>query len=86
MLAPAVTNRLMKTMRRPAEEKLSERETEVLGFVARGLSNREIARSLHLSEATIKTHLIHVFAKLGVSDRTAAVTVALERGIIRLGA
>ena len=85
VLAPVVTTRLMKKMREPANEKLSERETEVLAFVARGLSNREIARGLHISEATVKTHLIHTFAKLGVNDRTAAVTVALERGIIRLG-
>jgi DNA-binding NarL/FixJ family response regulator len=56
----------------------------VLGAAARGLSNREVARELHGSEATGKTHLLHVFAKLGVDDRTAAVTVALERGIIRL--
>ena len=86
VLAPVVTTRLMKKMREPASEKLSDRETEVLSLVARGLSNREIARGLHLSEATVKTHLIHVFGKLNVADRTAAVTVALERGIIRLGA
>jgi DNA-binding NarL/FixJ family response regulator len=86
VLAPTVTSRLMKKMREPESEKLSDRETEVLASVARGLSNREIARSLHLSEATVKTHLIHVFNKLGVADRTAAVTVALERGILRLGA
>jgi DNA-binding NarL/FixJ family response regulator len=71
-------------MRAPAEESLSTREIEVLTAVARGLSNRQVARALHVSEATIKTHLLHVFAKLGVDDRTAAVTVALERGIIRL--
>ena len=86
VLAPTVTSRLMKKMREPESEKLSDRETEVLASVARGLSNREIARSLHLSEATVKTHLIHVFNKLGVADRTAAVTVALERGVLRLGA
>ena len=84
VLAPVVTTRLMKKMREPAGEKLSDRETEVLAFVAKGLSNREIAHSLHLSEATVKTHLIHVFSKLGVTDRTAAVTVALERGILTL--
>jgi ATP/maltotriose-dependent transcriptional regulator MalT len=71
-------------MRAPAEESLSVREIEVLGAVARGLSNREVGRELHVSEATVKTHLLHVFAKLGVDDRTAAVTVALERGIFRL--
>ncbi len=86
VLAPTVTSRLMKKVREPESERLSDRETEVLASVARGLSNREIARSLHLSEATVKTHLIHVFNKLGVADRTAAVTVALERGVLRLGA
>jgi DNA-binding NarL/FixJ family response regulator len=57
---------------------------QVLLEVADGLSNKEIGRSLHISEATVKTHLLHIFAKLGVDDRSAAVTVALERGIIRL--
>ena len=56
----------------------------MLSLVARGASNKEIARRLHLSEATVKSHLIHLFSKLGVTDRTAAVTVALERGQLRL--
>ena len=85
VLAPSVTARLMKRARAPAGSTLSDREVEVLGLVARGASNREIARGLYLSEATVKTHLIHVFNKLGVTDRTAAVTTALERGILRLG-
>ncbi|MPZ90664.1 MAG: response regulator [Actinobacteria bacterium] len=84
VLSPGVAARVLGRMRGPAEEALSAREIEVLGAVARGLSNREIARDLHVSEATVKTHLLHVFAKLAVDDRTAAVTVALERGIIRL--
>ena len=84
VLSPGVAKRVLGRMRAPAEEALSSREIDVLGAVARGLSNRAIARSLHISEATVKTHLVHVFAKLGVDDRTAAVTVALERGIIRL--
>ncbi|MGH2700501.1 MAG: response regulator [Actinomycetota bacterium] len=84
VLSPGVASRVLGRMRAPAEEALSAREIDVLGAVARGLSNREVARKLHVSEATIKTHLLHVFAKLGVDDRTAAVTVALERGIIRL--
>jgi DNA-binding NarL/FixJ family response regulator len=71
-------------MRAPAEEALSTREVEVLLEVADGLSNKEVGRMLHISEATVKTHLLHIFAKLGVEDRTAAVTAALERGIIRL--
>ena len=84
MLSPGVASRVLGRMRAPAEESLSVREIEVLGAVARGLSNREVGRELHVSEATVKTHLLHVFAKLGVDDRTAAVTVALERGIFRL--
>lgn len=84
VLAPAVASRLMTRMRAPAQEQLSAREIEVLQLVAKGLSNREIGRQLHISKATVKTHLIHIFGKLSVSDRTAAVTVALERGIISL--
>ncbi len=84
VLAPAVAARLMGHMRKPAEEKLSDREVEVLKQVSKGLSNREIAKALHISTATVKTHLIHIFGKLGVDDRTAAVTVALEREIIHL--
>ncbi len=84
VLAPAVASRLMSRMRAPAEENLSSREIEVLRLVARGASNREIGKGLHISTATVKTHLIHIFDKLGVDDRTAAVTVALERGIFSL--
>jgi DNA-binding NarL/FixJ family response regulator len=85
VLAPAVAARLMGKMRAPAEERLSARELEVLGLVANGASNSDIAGALHISEATVKSHLLHVFAKLGVADRTAAVTVALQRGVLRLG-
>jgi DNA-binding NarL/FixJ family response regulator len=85
VLAPAVAKRLIGKMRLPAEEKLSNRELEVLQWVAGGASNSEIAAHLHISQATVKSHLIHIFGKLGVSDRTAAVTVALQRGLIRLG-
>jgi DNA-binding NarL/FixJ family response regulator len=84
VLSPGVASRVLGKMRAPAEQALSSREIDVLESVARGLPNRAIARSLHISEATVKTHLLHVFAKLGVGDRTAAVTEALERGIIRL--
>jgi DNA-binding NarL/FixJ family response regulator len=84
VLAPLVANRLIGRMRLPVEEKLSSRELEVLGLVANGSSNSEIASRLHISQATVKSHLIHIFGKLGVSDRTAAVTVALQRGLIRL--
>ncbi|KAA3663294.1 MAG: DNA-binding response regulator [Chloroflexi bacterium] len=84
VLAPAVAARLMTRMRAPAEENLSGREIEVLQLVAKGNSNREVGRVLHISTATVKTHLIHIFDKLGVDDRTAAVTVALEWGILTL--
>lgn len=84
LFAPAVAEKLMRRIREPRRDTLSQREIEVLGLVRRGLSNKEIARSLHISEATIKTHLIHTFRKLDVEDRTAAVSVALERGILQL--
>ncbi len=84
VLAPAVAARLMTRMRAPAQENLSAREIEVLQLVSRGASNKEIGKALHISTATVKTHLIHIYGKLGVDDRTAAVTMALERGILRL--
>jgi DNA-binding NarL/FixJ family response regulator len=71
-------------MRAPAEEQLSSREVEVLQLVAEGESNSEIAQQLHISQATVKSHLVNIFGKLGVSDRTAAVTAALRKGILRL--
>ena len=84
VLAPAVAARLMTRMRAPAEENLSAREIEVLQLVAKGNSNKEIGKALHISTATVKTHLIHIYNKLGVTDRTSAVTTALEKGIITL--
>jgi DNA-binding NarL/FixJ family response regulator len=84
VLAPSVTARLMQRAQTPSTMALSGREIEVLELVARGGSNKELARELHLSEATVKSHLIHIFEKLGVTDRTAAVTVAIEKGILRL--
>ncbi len=84
VFAPTVATRLLHQVRKPGREALSAREREVLMLVARGASNKEIARAIHLSEATVKSHLLHLFAKLGVSDRTAAVTVALERGLLHL--
>lgn len=82
-LAPVVANRLMDRLRSPRPV-LSGRELEILGLLARGLSNRAISRELFISEATVKTHLVHVFDKLGVDNRTAAITTALQRGIIRV--
>lgn len=84
VLAPGVAARLMGRLRSPQPETPTERELDVLRLVARGLTNRTIARELFVSEATVKTHLVHVFGKLGVDDRTAAVTAALDRGLIRL--
>lgn len=83
-LSSAVASRLMERVRSPEPEGLSARETEVLTMVAKGLANKEIARSLRLSEATVKTHLLHIFEKLGAADRTHAVTLALRQGLIRL--
>jgi DNA-binding NarL/FixJ family response regulator len=85
VLAPSVAGRLVSHVRRPQRESLSARETEVLARVARGATNAEIGRELFISEATVKTHLLRAFGKLGVSDRTAAVTTAIERGILPAG-
>ncbi|OLF15125.1 response regulator [Actinophytocola xanthii] len=84
-LSPAVASRLMGQMRQPVSEPLSQRELEVLGLIARGSTNREAAAALFISEATVKTHLLHVYAKLGVKDRAAAVAVAFERGYLSTG-
>jgi len=84
VLAPSVAVRLMGKIRAPAEEALTIREIEVLSLVARGSNNKEVGKQLYISEATVKYHLIHIFGKLGVADRTAAVTTALDRGILRL--
>jgi len=82
VLAPSVARRLVAGVRNAAE-RLTARELEVLAAVARGGSNAQIGVELFISEATVKTHLLRIFAKLGVDDRTRAVTVALERGILR---
>ncbi len=82
VLTPSVAARLVSRMRGPQPESLSPREVQVLGLVAVGRTNAEIGRALHITEATVKTHLLRAFAKLDVSDRTAAVTVARERGLL----
>jgi DNA-binding NarL/FixJ family response regulator len=82
VLGPTVAGRLVSRLRRPAAEPLSARETEVLALVARGQTNADIGRTLYISEATVKTHLLRAFGKLGVSDRTAAVTTAIEFGML----
>ena len=80
-LAPSIAAMLVGRLKTPAVT-LSPRETEVLGLVAQGLSNPAIAKRLFLGEATVKTHLLHAFEKLGVSDRTRAVTKAMELGLL----
>ena len=84
VLSPSVASRLVGRAREPGDKGLSAREIEVLMLVAKGTSNKLIARELEIGETTVKTHLLHIFSKLGVDDRTAAVTTAVERGIIRL--
>ena len=74
--------RLVSRMRAPHQETLSPREVQVLGLVAVGRTNAEIGRDLHIAEATVKTHLLRTFTKLDVSDRTAAVTIARNRGLL----
>lgn len=81
-LAPTIAQRLMQRMRTPSQS-LTARETEVLTLVAEGLSNKQISQQLFLSQATIKSHLVHIFAKLDVDSRTAAVATAEARGLIR---
>ena len=82
VLSPAVASRLLTQVRAPAAEGLSERELEVLTLVARGATNRDAAQALLISEATVKTHLLHIYAKLSVSDRAAAVAEAFNRGLL----
>jgi DNA-binding NarL/FixJ family response regulator len=85
VLSPSVATRLLGQVRAPAREPLSQRELEVLGLIAKGSTNREAAVHLFISEATVKTHLLHIYAKLGVKDRAAAVAVAFERGLLTGG-
>ncbi|MFC5145765.1 response regulator [Streptomyces aureoversilis] len=82
VLAPPVAARLLGRVRsgRPA---LSPRETEILGLLAEGLANKQISRRLFISEATVKTHLVHIYGKLGVDSRTAAIAAGLAGGLIR---
>jgi DNA-binding NarL/FixJ family response regulator len=79
----AIGARLLERIDRPAEA-LTARELEVLTLAAEGLSNPDLARALHVSEATVKTHLHHAFAKLGADNRQAAIALAIKRGFIRL--
>jgi DNA-binding NarL/FixJ family response regulator len=81
-LAPAIAGRLLARLREPRVS-LSAREIEVLRLVARGASNADVAARLHITDATVKSHLAHVFSKLGVSSRTAAVSAARALGVLR---
>jgi DNA-binding NarL/FixJ family response regulator len=82
VLSPSVASTLVRQVRAPARPALSARETEVLRLVGRGLTNGDIGQQLFISEATVKTHLLRIFNKLGVDDRTAAVTTAMRHGLI----
>ncbi|MEU6986430.1 response regulator transcription factor [Streptomyces sp. NPDC046324] len=95
LLAPAITRRLVQRFARQSGEttalhrdlaSLTPRELEVLGLLARGLSNAELAARLHLAEATVKTHVARILAKLGLRDRVQAVIVAYETGLVSVGA
>ena len=90
LLSPSITRRLVERHARPRPsprglDDLTPRETEVLRLVGGGLSNAELAAALHLSEATVKTHLARIFAKLGLRDRAQAVVVAYESGLVTPG-
>jgi len=94
LLHPSITRGLIEDFaRRPTPRSgtppelagLSERELEVMRHLARGLSNSEVASELHLSEATVKTHVAHILTKLGLRDRTQAVVLAYETGLVEPG-
>jgi two-component system NarL family response regulator len=80
-VAPDLADRLLP---RPSDEELTDREVEVLRAIAKGMANKEIAEALHISESTVKGHVNNLLAKLGVSDRTKALVVALRRGLVQL--
>ena len=82
VLSPPVAARVLDQMRRP-DQALTAREAELLTLLAEGLTNKELGRRLFISEATVKTHLAHIYAKLGVDSRAAAVSIALRRDGIR---
>ncbi|GAB3544539.1 response regulator transcription factor [Arthrobacter tumbae] len=82
VLAPPIAAKLVSRLRAPGTPALSRREVEVLQAVAQGMSNPDIAAALFIAETTVKTHLLRIFAKLDVDDRTRAVVVAMERGLL----
>jgi DNA-binding NarL/FixJ family response regulator len=85
VLAPSVASRLVSQLRAPEQATLSDRELEVLRLVAHGETNRGVAARLFVSEATVKTHVLHIYTKLDVNDRAAAVAAAYKRGLITPG-
>jgi len=85
VLAPSVATKLLGRVRGPVREPLSRRELDVLELIARGTTNKEAAARLFISEATVKTHLLHIYAKLDVNDRAAAVAAAYDRGLLTPG-
>ena len=85
VLSPSIAARVLDQVRQPVKETVSQRELEVLQLIASGSSNRDVAERLFISEATVKTHLLHLYAKLGVNDRAAAVGAAFERGLLTPG-
>jgi DNA-binding NarL/FixJ family response regulator len=85
VLAPSVATRLVTQLRSPGQDALSDRELEVLTLIAQGETNRGAAARLFISEATVKTHLLHIYSKLGVGDRAAAVAAGYERGLLTPG-
>ena len=89
LIQPVVASKLLDrfsqlSRRKPSGEELSERELEVLCLMAKGAANKEISAELNIAQSTVKTHITNIFQKLGVNDRTEAVTQALKKGIIRL--
>lgn len=83
-LAPRVAEKVTQRLTNPSKNILSSREIEVLELASQGNSNKEIARKLFITEATVKSHFVHIFSKLEVTDRTAAVTEAVKRKIIKI--
>ncbi|GAA1446037.1 response regulator transcription factor [Nocardiopsis tropica] len=84
VLSPLVATRLVGRVREPTVA-LSDRELEILRLIADGSTNREAAARLFISEATVKTHVLHIYGKLGVNDRAAAVAAGFRRGLLDLG-
>ncbi len=89
LIQPVVASKLLDrftelSRRAPSGEQLSERELEILQLMAKGAANKEISAQLSISQSTVKTHISSIFQKLGVNDRTEAVTQAIKKGIIRL--